>query len=106
MRCKPDDLAVILSHPHEGHLVTVLHAAPAEDFRLPDDQLHVGCGPGHWVCESMGGGWRVPMSNGKRRQSQCAVIEDWRLRPLRDDPGADETLTWVGKPEPETFAWG
>ena len=91
MRCKPGDLARIVHPSMDGHLVTVLHAAPAHDFRLPDGQMHDGTAPGTWVCESLGSPFPATVmwrGNLISRPARFAVIGDQWLRPIRD-PGDD-----------------
>lgn len=39
-------------------------------------------------------GWHVNRSIGGQTE-----VADFRLRPIRDNDGEDETLTWAGKPE-------
>lgn len=99
MNCKPGDIAhVIVPGSWLGALVSVLHAAPAADFRLPDGHMHDGCGPGLWVIESLGRDFDAPTSNGGRK-ARFGVCADSCLRPIRDQDGEDEILRLVGKPE-------
>lgn len=107
MNCKPGDLAVIVGFnpmvPEiSGRIVEVLAAAPAgHDFRLPDGTTNVAAGPGFWIVKFQNP-VSVPMDSGRSRMALFGSCPDSRLRPLRDDPGADETLTWAGLPAPLT----
>lgn len=80
MNCKPGDLAVIVRSAagNEGRIVQCL------DF--------VGVGDGYyddsWLIDREIAGTFEPLR----------FISDSKLRPLRDNDGEDETLTWAGKP--------
>ena len=71
MNCKPGDLAVIVltGTEYDGTFVDVLE--------LVD---------GYWDCLTL-------------RERLDLSIDDGALRPIRDQPGDDETLTWAGKPQ-------
>jgi hypothetical protein len=88
MNCKPGDLAIVVRCPDEayeiGKIVTCLRR---EDFLgVPawriDPPLRTVT-KGDWMVE---GSW----------------IEDACLRPIRDNPGKDETLDWCPVPTKET----
>jgi hypothetical protein len=84
MNCKPGDLAVVVGigmSPALGMLVTCV--APY-------------CGP--WKDGSSTAGWTLDRFIPTRSGGFQNVIGDCYLRPIRDQPGADETLTWAGKP--------
>lgn len=99
INCKPGDTAhVIVPGPWLGALVSVLHAAPAADFRLPDGYMHDGCRPGLWVIESLGRDFDAPTSNGGRK-TRFGVCADSCLRPIRDSDEPDEMLYFAGKPQ-------
>lgn len=108
MNCKPGDLAVIVGFnpliPEiTGRIVEVLSAAPAAgDFRLPDGRTNEAAGPGFWIVKFQNP-VRARLDSGGTRLALYGACPDRRLRPLRGDPGADETMTWAGlpaKPEP------
>lgn len=85
MRCKVGDLCVIVrsNNGNEGRLVEVVGTSPY--------------GPGYWMCEAMSVATAVPFPGGQRKPVPAghrASIMDYRLRPIRDKPGEDETLTW------------
>ena len=89
MNCKPGDLAVIVgpTKPFNEHLLGRVVRVTAVSF--------IDNGEGKTWCyekpllELRGqyAGWRVE------------VIEDRVLRPIRDNDGQDQTLTWVPKRE-------
>jgi len=61
-------------------------------------------GEPEWICEALQP-MRVSGSSGVRDvpAGHVALLRDSSLRPLRDRPGDDETLTWAGLPsKPET----
>lgn len=104
MRCQPGDLA-ITTHPSLTVLVSVLYRAQDHDFILPDGQKALRETAPHvaWVCEAMGAPFPVTRwKDGTPTQAlgRYAVIADRWLRPIRDNPGTDETLTDVFKPAP------
>jgi hypothetical protein len=84
MNCKPGDLAVVIRiQGHDpadrlfiGRVLTVIAPSPIwADSWLTEPQLWgvLDGVPIHWA--------------------------DTSLRPIRDNDGTDETLTWAGKPE-------
>ena len=80
MNCKPGDLAVIVGcHPNQkytlGHICTIIRRSD-----------HPQTGEPGWHFEP-------PV---RLTDNNCTL--DAYLRPLRDQPGDDETLTWAGKP--------
>lgn len=87
MNCKPGDIArIVLSvDGNVDKLVSV-----ERDSGSRDD------GTVWWVCVAL-----QPVNSHERvslpgTRLFCA---DRALRPIRDQPGEDETLTWAGKPE-------
>ena len=103
MNCKPGDLALLKA---DGSLWHVIRMTPPADFLLPDGFTHIGAGSEHgdlWLCESLRfGGHSVPIEYrpGVRgtRVAKFASISDSHLIPIRDNPGADETLAWAPVP--------
>jgi hypothetical protein len=82
MNCKPGDLAVIVRADHPkviGWIVTVVGPAQREGF----DWSILADKRSHW----MDGTW---------------ACMDSQLRPIRDNPGKDETLDWCPVPTKET----
>lgn len=85
MNCKQGDLAVIVksTYGHEGKIVKCLR------------QYN-----GPWVgieCIEYEAGWEIDIKL-RTPTGEWAFITDDRLRPLRDNPGTDETLTWAPVP--------
>jgi hypothetical protein len=91
MNCKPGDLAVIIwtkAYPENiGALVRVVRESPN------------GPNPVHgfqWSCEAL---HPVRSSRGVMQPGQEGAMPDKFLRPIRDNDGEDETLTWAAKPQ-------
>ena len=85
LKCRPGDLAVIVRGRNVGALVEVL----AKSLLFEPD---------FWLVKALGAplqgslfGQPVPMTQGN--------IADARLRPIRAQPGDDETLAWAGLPQ-------
>lgn len=77
LRCKPGDLAVIVSAKYLNHLVGKIVTCVRLD--------------GHLVRH-----WHVsPVTYYKSAE---VIFRDDTLRPIRDQPGTDETLQWADKP--------
>jgi hypothetical protein len=89
MNCKPGDLAVIVksSAGNEGKILRVLRLAVGVRVFLPNFQIS---NSPVWETDTMLVGCFGGVGN---------TIEDELLRPIRDNDGEDETLTWAGKPE-------
>lgn len=87
MNCKPGDLAVIVkpgSSMHNlGRLVHVLHALNSNDWWV---EVVGGMAHGYWA--------------GNTVFVKVGIVEDHRLRPIRDQSGDDESLTWKKVPSP------
>lgn len=47
-----------------GKRFRIVGLAPAEDFRLPNGQMNVGCPPGHFIVEVLGEGIDVRHTTG------------------------------------------
>lgn len=99
MNCKPGDLAVVVGHEGAydagclGRIVEVI--SPGDDWSSHGDSRH------HWRAKDAGGRpmpWQDP--DGTHGESLVTQFPDEHLRPIRDQPGADETLTWAGLPAP------
>ncbi len=100
MNCKQGDLAICI-RDIEG---TDDERYPGVDFIAKTAGRIVQCkrllldgGVPSWILET-------PLTTTVRsatfsRSGDVISIDDSDLRPLRDAPGADETLTWAGKPE-------
>lgn len=77
--CVAGDLAVVVSGiPAEniGKVITVIDTIFTSDL---------------WCYE----GYLLGILGGRAN-----AVQDSCLRPIRDNPGTDETLTWAGKPQP------
>lgn len=96
MNCKPGDLAVTVfapdNTPHKhasgniGRIVEVLRYVGVHHFPAPDV----------WLCRS-----RTPLIDARGTPWEGEVlIRDANLRPIRDNNGEDETLTWKTVPQP------
>lgn len=94
MNCKEGDLAVVASSKYGvnvGKLLTVIRLATFSEIEeeMPGSLEH-------------GPIWRTdrPMT-WKTSSGKCCdafLAPDSRLRPVRDNDGEDQTLTWAGKP--------
>ena len=96
LNCKAGDLAVVVkSHAgNEGRIVRVIRAA--------DVSQNVGFDGSHY--------WLV---QGRLCDGVCSwsvahggdgIFEDWKLRPIRDTPGEDESLLWCPVPSERVTA--
>ena len=101
MNCKQGDLAIVVSSivphsPNIGKIVRCLEFIPANTtIRIPGRVT---------ACD----GWLtdVPLVQFNMlgiAHGQDNFAADKFLRPIRDNDGEDETLTWAGKPEAETI---
>jgi hypothetical protein len=88
MNCKPGDLAVIVRSAagNEGRIVRCVELVG--DFVLSHPNGLVTF-PNTWLID-------LPLIGWGGRQSKH-VPDEW-LRPIRDNDGEDESLTWAGKP--------
>ena len=88
MNCKEGDLAVVVRSwaKNEGKIVTCIRLTPYQEHDLKD--------PGFvWEVDAILRGADGLGSN---------FIHDDQLRPLRNNPGADETLSWKDVPQEVT----
>ena len=83
LNCKAGDLAVVVRGGNLGRIVDV--------------QRQSVYGEGWWLVKVVGAPVIGSLGSSKRLMS-IGSIEDSRLKPIRDQPGQDETLTWAGKP--------
>lgn len=98
MNCKPGDLAYIVvpagfERTLDGKYITVLS-------RTGKCDLDTFGGTGVWLCE-----FHVPWYSDRRdfMVKRCYLIDSW-LRPIRDQPGKDESLTWASLPQGQGVA--
>lgn len=88
MNCKPGDLAVVV-HPckQQGRVTRCIRLATYEDMVLHG----VGFPSGRpaWLVEDLF----------QYETRRAPLILDSYIRPLRDNPGEDETLSWAGLPK-------
>ena len=101
--CQPGDIARIVRPglQCDNWLVSVLYAAPVGAFILPDGTPAISRNSlSSWICEClMSQPFPAADRSGHSRPNRFASIDDALLRPLRDGPGDDETLTWAGVPD-------
>lgn len=86
LNCKVGDLAIVVNGENAGRLVSVLRASQ--------------WGRMFWFVELVGS--HGPMRDrftGAERNAPTGNVHDSRLRPIRDQPGDDETLLWAGLPQ-------
>jgi hypothetical protein len=90
MNCKPGDLAVVVRSTcgNEGKVVRCVRYLGEVGCIQPDGAL---TGPFHaWEIDS----WIRAWDGTLKRE-----VFDKNLRPIRDNDGEDESLSWAGKPE-------
>jgi hypothetical protein len=94
MNCKPGDLArVVAPYAKPGRGAFVVVRRRARPYECLDGNVFQACNSnGGWVCD----GW-VRDSDGGVCGPQLAIADEC-LRPIRDNDGEDQTLTWAGKP--------
>ena len=103
MNCKPGDLAVIVdSHKNNpdsaGAICEVVCSVSFGDVTLPNGtpSYYSRTEPG-WVIK-LHSKVMVKWWDGVMRRAEYACCPDSKLRPIRDNPGQDETLTWLDVP--------
>lgn len=86
MNCKPGDLAIAIrsGNGNEGKVMTCIRYVGEVPFFIGDD---------YWQTDT-------PLMS-RFGDFNCFYRDSW-LRPIRDNDGDDETLTWVGKPNEVT----
>lgn len=90
MNCKQGDLAIFVKSAagNEGKIVQCVEYAGKRALHFPDGKIEeVDC----WIVEPRPPGWRG--------RTHDAFTPDDFLRPIRDNDGQDETLTWAGLPK-------
>lgn len=92
MNCKPGDMAIVISSTagNEGKIVQCLRLASRKE--IDDCNFEAGEGPVWWITPALVGRFGRLVNMGP----------DKRLKPIRDQDGEDETLTWAGKPQEVT----
>ncbi len=101
MNCKPDDLAVIVRDDFPENIGALVHvlrpAGEAFNFSTPTGS-DVGF---EW--EVMPSrclrAWNDDFTSSPSEPGEPVAFPDSCLRPLRDNPGEDETLSWAGLPK-------
>ena len=101
LNCKVGDLAIVVRSQmgNAGKIVKVISPSSngwkSSDGRtwqqLPGDGVM-------WIVECAGG-LAFQDSSGRRGVLKARPFRDADLRPIRDQPGEDETLNWVGLPQ-------
>jgi hypothetical protein len=100
MNCKPGDLAIVIrsNAGNEGLIVAVERWADARTVTLAGG---LNRDPG-WLCVARA--FNV-FDYGQKRvvgTVDRGVFPDKNLRPIRDNDGEDETLSWAGLPVKQT----
>lgn len=106
MRCKVGDLAVIVAPKHAinmGLIVRVVCPSNSNNFKIGEVYTEIDGQKYHrsnhsffWYVESAGA--NILYDYG--REVKSGPCSDNSLRPIRDNPGQDETLIW--QPHKET----
>jgi len=91
MNCKPGDLAMYIGVHVAARGMVCQVVRPVRWY----DRLR--CREINTLIQPV---WRIdpPLIRGDGGTGE--FVSDCALRPIRDNPGADETLTWAGKPQP------
>lgn len=90
MNCKQGDLAIFVKSAagNEGKIVQCVEYVGKKALHFPDGKIEeVDC----WITEPQFPGWSG--------QTKNVFTPDDFLRPIRDNDGQDETLTWAGLPK-------
>ncbi len=102
MNCKPGDLAVVVSAGATpemiGAIVLVKRATVPGEPNEAGTAVFRANGPA-WIVEAISGRIPTRYNDGSLEFSTWRSVLDRCLRPIRDNDGEDETLTWAGKPE-------
>lgn len=106
LNCKVGDLAIVVAPrsggqcPDIGKFAEVLEFVGPGDLRTPDNIVvrRNGDNAPAWLIKYQRPALNVGI-DGRMRTSLYAVMWDSRLRPIRDQPGEDETLSWAGLPQ-------
>lgn len=98
MNCKQGDLAVIVYSPSNplniGRFVRCIQLVP-ERGSVDGRHWYVPVGTVTWLVETDGS----PITWGPHGYVQRRAYADHCLRPIRDNDGEDQTLTWAPKHE-------
>ena len=105
LNCKPGDLAIIIGARSKvgklniGRIVRVLEPAKPGRYHGANHVIPA-CGK-WWFVEAVGADLIAPLEFFGSARVRIASALDDHLRPIRDQPGEDETLAWTGKPAHE-----
>ncbi len=105
LNCKQGDLAVIVGGKHQTNLGAIVSVERQYIYgeKLPKDPfaryVNTGASDGvSWVVVSAGRPITKSSTTGETHTLSTTVMDDRLLRPLRDNDGTDETLTWRDVP--------
>lgn len=90
MNCEPGDLAILINAHREAE------SCIGKIYKLTG---RCSCAAPHWLYEGKPEGGRI----GFRTWRWDCLPDEW-LRPIRDNPGQDETLTWAPVPSQKVTA--
>lgn len=99
--CKPGDLAIFIKSPNGRNLGRIVRVVE----QVQGDFVVVG-GAAREITGNDGVIWKLDQDvwHRSRHTGQfdlAPYCRDGNLRPLRDNPGADETLAWTPVPKKE-----
>lgn len=100
-RVQAGDLAVIVHPSNAGELVRIVQRSEHETVFA---RMYPHGGLVWWTCEAISHvqTFRPPAGERHERPPGSPLdCPDRHLRPLRDAPGADETLDWAAVPDPQ-----
>jgi len=105
LNCRPNDLALIVRGKFiVGRVVRCIRIAHHDEIRA-----HLVKSPGtgsprpgvYWLIDQPIPWFWGPVDD-RRHFAALPFVLDANLKPLRDDPGQDETLTWKSLPDHHT----
>lgn len=90
LRCRQGDLTIAIKTQHGEHVGAIVRCV-----------RFVGAAKLTGIAERVPDCWVIEF-NGRTTSPQGLpwMMPDAYLRPIRDQPGEDETLTWAGLPKP------
>ena len=103
MNCKPGDLAIVhslvIDLSSNDMFVDCLAWVPSNsDYLDPDGFVHYNESGVAMACKSIGRPFALFTRSGECSSSYYTIFHPKNLRPIRNQPGQDETLTWAPVP--------
>ena len=91
MNVQAGDLAILIRSAagNEGAVFRILEWHPDQKKLLPNGSIVIGV-------------WLIDRSLMGHNGGMTQHVRDENVRPIRDNPGTDETIQWAGKPNEVT----